>query len=132
MPRNTREQNRQIDNVQRHMITLKPQTVSGGFFPLAALAPFAAAIGLPIAASAGKWVGSKIFGTGVARAGAHGGPVGSGIFRAGDYKMPASMPHPNYIRGGMLSVSDGLAQAIKQASTRANGSKKKPYKKSTR
>lgn len=42
----------------------------GGFIPLAAAAPFLAAAGLPILGSAGRWIGKKVFGSGLVRAGA--------------------------------------------------------------
>lgn len=41
----------------------------GGFLPAAAI-PLLAAAGVPLATSAGKWIGRKIFGQGVIRAGA--------------------------------------------------------------
>lgn len=57
-------------------------------FAFAALIPLLSALGIPIASSVGKWVGSKIFGdtrpvpTGYIKNPA--GPEGSGIMRAGD------------------------------------------------
>ena len=132
MPRPTREQNKVIDQMQRGVVTLRPQTVTGGFFPLAALAPFAAALGVPIAASAGKWVGNKIFGTGIMQAG-HGRGAGllragermapslkacgaglrvrggaTNAFRAGDYKMPTMAPVMNHRTGTMTGMQGGF------------------------
>lgn len=117
MPRLTREQNRQLDQIQRQVVTLKPQTISGGFFPLAALAPFAAAAGIPLLSSAGKWIGQKIFGKGVRQAGAgilrsgeripmRGGAISA--FRAGDMKMPSMMPMMNYKTGTMTGMQGGF------------------------
>ena len=134
MPRFSRSQNRQVDDMQRGVITVKPQTMTGGFLPLAALAPFAAAAGIPLASSAGKWIGKKLFGQGIRQAGAgilragerpiramHGGSSGGG-FRAGDYKMASMAPLPNYqtgtsagMQGGMLLNMPGVPETVKKA-----------------
>ena len=57
------------DMARRRVLYNRPETLEGGFLPLAALAPFAAAFGIPVAASAGKWVGKKVFGKGLRRSG---------------------------------------------------------------
>jgi len=71
-------------------IPLKDVDLEGtpGGFAFAALIPLLSALGIPIASSVGKWIGSKIFGdkrpvpTGYIKNPA--GPEGSGIMRAGD------------------------------------------------
>lgn len=69
--------------------------VDGGF-PWLALAPLLAAAATPLASSAGKWVGQKIFGQGIRQA----GMSGQGILRAGDMLAPQNRPiHLNPLMG---------------------------------
>ena len=139
MVRLSRESTSQLDEMRRHVITTRPATIQGGFFPLAALAPFAAALGIPMAASAGKWVGKKIFGEGVMITGERMPariPVppiqlpatnlvkgaGRSSYRSGDYKMPSMVPIPNHgtgtrtgMQGGMLLNAPGVPDSVKKA-----------------
>jgi hypothetical protein len=160
MPRLTREQNRQLDQIQRQVVTLKPQTVTGGFIPAAAI-PFIAAAATPLLSKGANWLGHKIFGNGIRQAGAgllrsgekappplsrvsiKGG--GKAAFRAGDLKMPSMMPLPSYrtgtqagTTGGMLLNSPGVPETLKKAiravttvgGKRKGGQKKKANKSS--
>ena len=153
MPRNTREQNRMIDEAQRHVITVRPQTVSGGFLPAAAL-PFIAAAATPLISKGATWLGHKIFGNGILQSGAR---AGAGLLRAGDrmprtmsggsrsthyrsgdYMMPSMMPIMNYrtgtsagMQGGMLMNVPGLLDRVKDVIskiTTLGGKKKKKTK----
>jgi len=84
MPRLSEEELRRKDHIQRMVITQRPHTVVGGFWP--ALIPLLAAAGIPLAESAGKWVGKHVFGQGIMQAGAHG--HGAGILRSGEKMIP--------------------------------------------
>lgn len=82
--------------------------VDGGF-PWLALAPFAAAAGMPIAKEVGEWVGRKITGKGIHQAGMV--PVGQGILRSGDMLAPQNRPlHLNPLIGSTKggSILPGL------------------------
>ena len=118
MPRLSREQLRNLEEQQRHVVTTRPMTVGG--FPWAAALPFLAAAATPLLSSGAKWVGKKVFGQGLMRAG--GGlqragerlpsslgtpfkttvapkiPIiyGRGAYRAGDYPMPTMAPLPHH------------------------------------
>jgi len=89
--------------------------ISGGF-PWLAAAPFITAATIPVLNSAGKWVGKKIFGHGLVRAGER-IPRGMGLadniakaavhpipkgpiahYRAGDIPMPKLMRLHHHIR----------------------------------
>lgn len=110
MPRLKREQLRNVEEQQRHVITTRPTTVGG--FPFAAMLPFLAAAATPLITSGSKWVGKKIFGHGIQRAGSglqRAGekptpivapriPImfGKGAYRAGDYPMPSMAPLPHH------------------------------------
>lgn len=112
MPRLKREQLRSVEEQQRHVITTRPTTVGG--FPFAAMLPFLAAAATPLITSGSKWVGKKIFGQGIQRAGAGAGaglqragekptpivarPImfGKGAYRSGDYPMPSMAPLPHH------------------------------------
>lgn len=138
MPRNTRAQNRQMDEVQRHVITQKPMTITGegirgGFIPAAAI-PFIAAAATPLISKGAQWIGHKIFGNGILQSGAS-RPVGFGImrsgdkrppsvgpdgvasnsssaagrhFRSGDIMMPSMIPVMNYKTGAPIGMSGGM------------------------
>ena len=69
-----------------------------GGFAFAPLLPFLAALGIPALSSAGKWIGKKLFGEGILRAGdrrgkgiLQAGARGAGILRAGDMRPSISM-----------------------------------------
>ena len=155
MPRLSRQQNRQMDEVQRHVITQKPMTITGegirgGFIPAAAI-PFIAAAATPLISKGAQWIGHKIFGNGILQSGAS-RPTGLGImrsgdrrpvlqggksghFRSGDMMMPSMMPVMNYksgagVQGGMLAQMPGLPEKVKNvvAKLSAIGGKKKAKK----
>lgn len=116
MPRLTREQLRNVEDAQRHVVTTRPAVVGG--FPWLALAPLAAAAATPLLGSLGKWAGKKIFGEGIQRAGERppqlpmkmrGGAMA--MHRAGDYPMPSLAPLPHYkssTQGGLPGAGVGL------------------------
>lgn len=98
MPRPKREDLKRQEEMQRHVITMKPTTITGGF-PWLALAPLAAAAATPVLGSLGKWVGKKVFGEGVRQ-------TGAGILRAGERAPP--MPPPVMMKGtGKPSIRAG-------------------------
>lgn len=99
--------------------------VDGGF-PFAALLPLAAAAGVPLAASLGKWAGKKIFGQGLRPAGAS---MGMGLMRAGDMLAPQNRPlHMNPLMGPTKSQS----AYVSAAPSAVRGGAKKKCRRSTR
>jgi hypothetical protein len=110
MPRLSKEQLKKVESEQRRLMTVhnSMRDVSGGF-PWLAAAPFLAAASIPVLSSAGKWIGKKVFGHGLLRAGEH-IPKGAGLaerlqsahirkpptsvkhHRAGDVPMPKLVP----------------------------------------
>ena len=125
MPRLSREQLRRAEDAQRAVITVRPTTVAGGFWPI-----LAAAAAVPIVTSASKWVGKKVFGHGIVRAGdkhpIHGG---SAKYRSGDMPMPTLKALAHY----RSNTTGGLPGAgIQRAGLVSAGGKKKAPKKASK